>query len=236
LNVLPTEQIILETTGLANPSAVAEALDSLDDLIKPGLCISLVDACDIEKLLADGYTMFPRLLEEQISQANVLICNKSDRASPEGLIQIMDTLKNMNPRATLFNTSYGRIPFGELDRLSEQVGIREPASTTFHPAPAKHITHRDESYGSFSVKVTQPMDAKNLANIIRLARDKVPRIKGIIDSVEEHGPMVVQYAAGTLSLETPLSSPGPDRFRVLIGKRLDASFKSLLLRQPGLQE
>jgi G3E family GTPase len=235
LNVLPTEQIILETTGLANPGAVADALEALDDIVRPGLCISLVDACDGEKLCAGGHAGFPGIMGEQIRRADVLVCNKSDRISPQGMARLADLLKSVNPHAAFFSASYGRIPFGELDRLFERAGIRQPAAAASRPAPGGHITHRDEGYASFSVRVTRPMDRESLVNLIRLARDRAPRIKGIVDSVEEQVPMVVQYASGLLSLEAPLSPPGPERFLVLIGKGFDTSFRSLLLRQPGLR-
>jgi G3E family GTPase len=235
LNVLPTELIILETTGLANPGAVAEALEALDDIIRPGLRISLVDACDGEKLLTGRRTGFPGLMGEQIRRADVLVCNKSDRISPQSMARLADILKDANPHAAFFSASYGRIPFGELDRLFEHASTRQPAAAACCPTQERHITHRDEGYASFSISVTRPMDTESLVNIIRLARDKAPRIKGIIDSVEEQAPMVVQYASGMLSLEAPLSPPGPERFLVLIGKGLDASFKSLMLRQPGLR-
>jgi G3E family GTPase len=229
LNVLPTEQIVLETTGLANPGVLVDTLEDISDIIRPGLCISLVDAYDSEKFIADGCAGFSGLMGEQIRWANVLVCNKSDRVSPESMARITDILKKMNPQAEVFKTSHGRIPFGELDRLLECSSVPRPMPS------ARHITHHDEGYDSFSVRVTLPLDTEKLADIIRLARDKAPRIKGIIDSVEEQAPMVVQYAAGVLSLNAPLSSPGPERFLVLIGQGLDASFQSLLLCQPGLE-
>lgn len=172
---------------------------------------------------------------EQIRRADVLVCNKSDRISPQSMARLADILKDANPHAAFFSASYGRIPFGELDRLFEHASTRQPAAAACCPTQERHITHRDEGYASFSISVTRPMDTESLVNIIRLARDKAPRIKGIIDSVEEQAPMVVQYASGMLSLEAPLSPPGPERFLVLIGKGLDASFKSLMLRQPGLR-
>lgn len=236
LGVLPTEQIILETTGVANPGAVRDALDDLSDMIRPGLFISLVDALDSDNLLAHGLDGPPGLAGEQIRRAGVLVCNKIEMVSPERLARITDILHAMNPNATIFNASHGRIPFGELNRLAERAdGPASKAEAAFRPRMARHVTHRDEGYESLVVTATKPMDAASLTAFIRLVRDRAPRVKGVIDSVEENCPMVVQYAAGALTLEKPFGAPGAERFLVLIGKNFDAAFKGAVARFPGLK-
>jgi G3E family GTPase len=229
---LPTEQIILETTGLANPGAVADALDDLSDLVRPGLRISLVDMLDGDKFISGGPV---GLAGDQIRHAGVLVCNKADAVSPEHLAGVTQILKNMNPGAVIFNASYGRIPFGELDRLLERFsGSGSKAAAAFRPKTVRHTTHQDEGYASLTLEVTRPMAAEDLAALVRLVGDRTPRIKGIIDSVEEGRPMIVQYAAGALALEVPLSPPDSARFLVLIGKGFDTAFTESLSRIPGL--
>ena len=44
---MPAEQFILETTGLANPANVMEALSELRDIVQPGLVITVADALTI---------------------------------------------------------------------------------------------------------------------------------------------------------------------------------------------
>ena len=44
---MPAEQFILETTGLANPANVMEALSELRDIVQPGLVITVADALDL---------------------------------------------------------------------------------------------------------------------------------------------------------------------------------------------
>lgn len=234
-DTLPTEQIILETTGVANSGAVADALDELLDTVRPGLCVSLVDAFEADR----QFTEFPAgpcgLAGDQIRRANVLVCNKTDMVSPERLAVIMQGLKAMNPSAAIFSAVHGRIPFGELDRLYEKMrGPGSRADAALRLRPARHITHQDEGYGSLLFEVTRPVNAEELAAIVRFAQDKTPRIKGVVNSVEEGAPRIVQYAAERLSLETPFSAPGPDRFLVFIGKNLDDTFATSLSRFPGL--
>jgi len=229
MNTLPTEHILLETTGLANPGAVRDVLDDLADMVRPGLCISLVDALDGERVLACGPEGPAGLAGEQIRQAGVLVCNKADTVPPIYLTRITDVLKRMNPNAVVFNASHGRIPFGELDRILECArGPGSRAAEALRPKSVRRLTHRDEGYESFMLEVTRPMDIGTLAALVRTARDRVPRIKGVVDSVEENRPILVQYAAGRLSLETPLSPPGPDRFLVFIGKELNPEFVTSL--------
>lgn len=234
LNVLPTEQILLETTGLANPGAVGDALTDLDDMVKPGLLISLVDALDIAgKLAADPGAVFSGLAGEQIRKAKVLVLNKSDMVDPEQMTELVAALQRENPEAVLFQTSFGRIPFGELDRLSEQAARPGAlAAAAFAPARA-HVTHRDEGYASLLLAVTRPIGKAVLNKLVETARDRTPRIKGVIDSIEEKRPMIVQYAAGILRLEDPPSPPGPERFLTLIGTRQDEAFAQAVTALPG---
>lgn len=233
---LATEEIILETTGVANPGAVADALADLGDMVRPGLCVTLVDASGVGPLLAKKSAQAPGLMEEQILRADVLVCNKIDGIPQNRLDAIISALKRMNPDAAVFAASFGRIPFGELDRLREsgqKPGSR--AAAALRPRGAPPVTHRDEGYSSLMFTVTRPMHEENVASIVRFAQKKALRIKGIVDSIEENRPVIVQYASGTLALEQPLSSPGPERFLVFIGKGFDAAFETSLAQYPGLE-
>lgn len=237
MDALPTEQIILETTGLANPGAVTDALDDLADMVQPGLCISLVDCPGLDKILAESPSAPSGLMGEQIRRANVLVCNKIDLVSDRSLSRIMDTLNQMNPEAVVFTASHGRIPFGELDRLHERRGgPGSKAAAALRPRPVRHLTHQDEGYASLVFDVTRPLVMAELTALVRQAEDRAPRIKGIIEDLDQNRPMIVQYAAGTLSLEEPLSPPGPDRFLVFIGKGFDKEFIALLNRISWLRQ
>ncbi len=237
MDLLPTEQIILETTGLANPGAVADALADLADMVRPGLCISLVDCLDMDRVLAEHPAGPAGLAGEQIRRADVLVCNKIDTVTGDSSARIMGVLKRMNPAAVVFAATHGRISFGALDGLHERRGgPGSQAAAALRPRPARRVTHQDEGYASLAFTVTRPVSVEELNAVIRLAQGRAPRVKGIVDSLEESGPMIVQYAAGAFLLEYPLSPPGPDRFLVFIGKGFDADFVSALARLSWLDQ
>ena len=237
MDALPTEQIILETTGLANPGAVTDALDELADMVRPGLCISLVDCHGLDRALAEDPDAPRGLMAEQIRRASVLVCNKTDMVAGDALARILRVLKDRNPGAAVFTASHGRIPFGELDRLHERrEGPGSRAAAALRPRPARHLTHQDEGYASLVLDVTRPVSEEELKAVVRLAAGRVPRIKGVVDGLEHNRPLIVQYAADTLLLEEPLSPPGPVRFLVFIGKGFDEEFVSLLTRFSWLQQ
>lgn len=236
LDVLPTEQIILETTGLANPGAVGDVMGELGDMVRPGLIISMVDALDLDaRLTANPATAFAGLAGEQVRRAGVLVLNKEDRLPPERLPPLAAALERENPAAVLFHAAFGRIPFGELERILER-GERPGAmaAAAFRPR-ARYVTHQDEGYASLVLEADGPISGATLAALVEKARDRTPRIKGIIDSLEHGRPMVVQYAAGILELEELPGSPGADRFLVLIGKDMDGDFTASLTGLPGLK-
>lgn len=229
MDKLPTEEIILETTGLANPGAVADALADLADMVKPGLRITLVDAPAIAPLLAENAAGNRSLAGEQIRGADVLVCNKIDGVAEDRLPGIINALQNMNPDATVFAASFGRIPFGALDAPRDPAGTG-PRAAAPRPHLARSLTHQDEGYTSLTFAVTRPLGEEAIASLVRFAREKASRIKGIVDCAEKQRPVILQYASGTLALEQPLSPPGPDRFLVFIGKGFDAAFEASLAR------
>ena len=68
---MPAEQFILETTGLANPANVMEALSELRDIVQPGLVITVADALDLCHSEGD----IAGIRRAQAARADVIILN-----------------------------------------------------------------------------------------------------------------------------------------------------------------
>lgn len=81
-----------------------------------------------------------------------------------------------------------------------------------------------------SGKARSRVSEAELAGVVTLARERSPRIKGVMGSVEENRPRIVQCVTGVLSREEPLSPPGTARFLVFIGKDPGADFVALFAR------
>ncbi len=107
--------ILVETTGLADPSPVAQTFFTDDDVRKKTMLdaiVTVVDAKHVEQRLADTETA-----DDQIAFADVILLNKTDLVSKEDLVRVEKRLRGLNPFATICHTQRSDIALDKiLDR------------------------------------------------------------------------------------------------------------------------
>ncbi|WP_291332245.1 GTP-binding protein [Desulfovibrio sp.] len=219
LDAAPAEQIILETTGLANPVNVLESMKDLDDLVQPGLVITVADAL-IWDVSCSGISM------AQVEQADVIIANKSDAVSRQQLETMMHDLRRCNPKAVILPAVQGNISFAILDSLHtawlDAQGLppsRTPRLQTMKALRASN--HADEGFASFCLKLPQPVSVKDIESMVDCAGPGLFRAKGVVDLCGDGTitPAVAQYAAGRLEFEE-VPEESDERYMVFIGVNL----------------
>ncbi len=112
------EHLIIETTGLAKPRAVADLFlrpnafgRSLGDFARLASLITVVDA----RQFGDQWTRREageagaELLAQQVECADVLVLNKTDTVTMEVADEVEHSLRGLNPRAEIIRTAHGRI-------------------------------------------------------------------------------------------------------------------------------
>ena len=152
LDELPAHECILETTGLANPEYVLEALEDLSDIAVPGLVITLVDALELAPLLkaASGTELqklpeFEGIRKAQIASADVLVLNKADAVEPRELEAMAASLARINGKAEVIPAKWGRIPFASLDAIYEKREVERVLAA--HAPQRKTSAGRPNEYG-----------------------------------------------------------------------------------------
>lgn len=237
---MPAEQFVLETTGLANPANIMEALDGLRDLVTPGLVITVADVLDLrgnDRSAPDGSgPENAGIRRAQLQKADVVILNKSDMVSPGDLDALTARLRRINGKALVLPARYGNIPFAELDAwLDSRSGVgpcvRSGVSPDAHgearlPSRTPRlmrmgeaaVTHAEEGYAAKALAFQGPVSRSGLAALLRDAGPGLCRAKGLIP-LEGEGVCIVQYAAGRLEI-TPAPDETPTDL-VLIGTGLN---------------
>lgn len=214
---MPAEQFILETTGLANPANVLESLGELDDLVLPGLVVTVVDALDLCRGRAESREI-AGVRRAQVERADVLIANKADAVSEPELAVLLDRLRSLNPQALILPGREGNVAFAELDAFHslylDRKTARLPSRRTVL-GPPDQVTHADEGYGTLTVKPNGPVSTEDIRALLDRAGPGLCRAKGVVD-LEGTGPVTLQYAAGRLEFE-PAPRNAEERFVVLIG-------------------
>ena len=99
--------LIVETTGIADPSTVVQAFMSSEQIemfyrIDSVVCI--VDAPNLKAITADT-----NLAARQISYADTILINKTDMVTPEALLEVEELVKSFNPFAGIVHCSFGNI-------------------------------------------------------------------------------------------------------------------------------
>ena len=100
-----SDPLVLETSGLANPTAIVEAIrldPFLSRRIRIGEVVVLVDA-----LHGLGRLREESLCRTQVAAADCLIVTKVDAAEPEPIARLVATLKILNPQAPIFGSAHG---------------------------------------------------------------------------------------------------------------------------------
>lgn len=228
------DYVLIETTGLADPSPIAhtfKASDLADRLRLDGI-VTVADARHLEKELDDGPE--PRA---QIGFADVILLNKTDLVTPDDLERVEERLRKMNSLAQIHRTVKAQIDMAKI----LNVRARELAAPFVPPEAAdphdhEHHEHdqdehphpHDESVRTFSITDERPLDLKLLeawlTEIIRTLGPDIYRSKGILHIQGQPKRVVFQGVQMMFDAEPDrFWNPGEKRLSqlVFIGKNLD---------------
>lgn len=203
------DYVLIETTGLADPSPVIHTFKASDlaDKMRLDGVITVVDARHLEKELEDGPEP-----TAQIAFADVILLNKTDLVSPSELDRVEHRIRHINSLATLHRTQNSQIEPAKIFNLkARELGgnfvIPESASHADHHHDREHghecgpdcdhdhhheqdhehghhHHHHDESVTSFYLSDDRPLDLKRveawLTEIIRELGSNIYRSKGIL--------------------------------------------------------
>lgn len=214
----PAEQFILETTGVASPSAVMDSLWTLNDLVKRGLLITVADSLDITQ---HPERMKDVAIRDQIESADVIIESKADAVAEEALRDLGKSLHQMNPRALIIEADHGRIPFAVLDRYYEhwldEEALDLPSRSGRSSATATRLSglwgksaaafgapsRNDDAAVRFRARTLQlekAISLNALQSMIAQEGEALLRVKGVAE-IEDEGRLLIQYASGRLHCE-----------------------------------
>jgi len=183
------EVIVIETSGVADPTDVVRNL--MDPVIwreaplETVLCV--VDATTPVAVLDDA------LLRSQIRASDVVALSKVDLADAADQARVREAVRAIRPAAVLVDVPHGEIP---LALVFPSDVDRTPAPY----APARPLPAADR-FETLSWTSEQPVSLSRLQQAIGRLAPKLARAKGLFDTVEQPGRlMVFQFAGGRATL------------------------------------
>lgn len=197
--IRPFTHVIIETTGVADPSAIKYTLNFerfLSDRYQYAGCVTVVDAQHIEAQFAREPEVLP-----QLAMADCVAISKTDQVDTATVAQLFKWLPQVCPQASLMNVG----DIVGIDGLFGCIGTQKqrPVSALFRPQGVamrnRSVLHGrlDVASGRWSGVVPRARLVKALAVAIESAGETLLRLKGIFALDDGHF-YVAQAVHGTL--------------------------------------
>ena len=236
------DQILIETTGLADPAPVAQTFFVDDEMAAQLKLDAIVTVVDAKHLLPHLDEEKPEGVEnealEQLAFADRIVLNKIDLADDDELSEVESRIQEVNPLAPIIRTQHGKVNLDAILDVGafslDRVLADDPE---FLDPDAEH--QHDLTVTSVGIDVEGDLDLERLndwlGNLLRTKGTDIFRSKGILSIAGMEERYVFQGVHMLLDGQ-PNGTWGEEERRnrlVFIGRNLDresleTSFRSCL--------
>ena len=236
------DQILIETTGLADPAPVAQTFFVDDEMAAQLKLDAIVTVVDAKHLLPHLDEEKPEGVEnealEQLAFADRIVLNKIDLADNDELSEVESRIQEVNPLAPIIRTQHGKVNLDAILDVGafslDRVLADDPE---FLDPDAEH--QHDLTVTSVGIEVQGDLDLERLndwlGNLLRTKGTDIFRSKGILSIAGMEERYVFQGVHMLLDGQ-PNGTWGKEERRnrlVFIGRNLDReslekSFRSCL--------
>ncbi|MBI4093066.1 MAG: GTP-binding protein [Candidatus Kerfeldbacteria bacterium] len=177
--------IVVETTGVAEPDALAFDIEENIPQVRLDSIITVVDSDAMVRFPNIGHTGMA-----QIEMADIIILNKSDLVSDEQLGAVKETVTGMNPKALILRAVRGNVNTRLLFGITADREIQKP----------EHREHlEEEKMEYFAYESGAVLDRKKFENLAAAMPESIYRAKGFVNFAD--GTWLFNFVAGRRSLE-----------------------------------
>ncbi|MDU1845084.1 GTP-binding protein [Niallia alba] len=214
------EVVLLEGTGVANPSEIMETFNEKQyrEVFEIAESICLIDSLHFTEYTSifSSSKEVRQLQKEQIENGTVLVLNKVDQLSSKLAIEKVEKrIRKLNAEAPLLYSNYGNGVTEYLESQQKNSKIKE-RSISGH-----HHHHHHHHIKAMKVEQTTAMTKRELRDFLKSNQDKLLRAKGTIKNSDDQSWYHFQYASGLLEWQK-VNEYLPNRKGeiILIGERL----------------
>ena len=223
----PPDHVIIETSGLADPAPVTQALfvEGLADRILVDGIVTMVDAAHADDHLdAFGSDQPVNRVVDQIVCADRIVLNKTDLVTGEACLAIERRIRELNSTAPVIRSCYARIDPDEILDI-EAFGRTGPDSGDgFFDDDYVRSAYPDLE--AVSIEVRGDLDGSKLREWLEELAERrgadIFRLKGILALAGRTEQTIVQGVHSLFEMYPGRRWPGPRRSRlVIIGRGMD---------------
>ena len=166
------DQIVIEASGVALPGAIGSSITLMRYLRLHGV-ITLVDASTLLTNAKDKY--LKDTIERQLSDADLVVVNKSDLINEDDLHSITSLIASINPTVEVVASEHSRVATELiLDNL-----LRESAASSVALTEA-HLEH----FESHAIDLPERVDVQAVATYLSTQVGAVLRAKGFVRDLD----------------------------------------------------
>lgn len=203
----PPEWIVIEASGVSDPSRIAQ-VGMCDPLLQLEGVVVLVDAANVRALADDP--LLSDTVARQLRAADLLVLNKTDLVTPEDLGRVREWLRGMTQGAAMVDTREGRV---DLRYLSGEALPGASVHDCGH-AGCGHAAHHCampqtdpvHPFQSWLWQAPGTLNADWLAAQLRQMPRQLLRAKGWVRT-DRHGLVLVQWAGRRVRYDTQAAPP-----------------------------
>jgi len=195
----PFDYLLIETTGIADPSSVTLPFFSDPDILSSftmDSVICLVDALHFKRSFNEQEEVL-----RQVAIADMILLNKAGEADEKSLSGIMDLLQSMNPHAGIIQTNHAEI--GNQSVLDRQAYRPDRVGSVILKPLAMY--QEDHSITSHSFHFPGNFDIERFSYwmeyFLYINQANIFRIKGILSFADNPHKMILQTVRSSYLLE-----------------------------------
>ncbi len=173
------DAILVETTGIADPSSVIQTFHNISDLRRVAQIDSIVAIADCEHLLLQ--LAAEDVASAQIGMADFVLLNKTDLVQPDTIQEAESSIRTLNPMAEVIRTTFSQVDWRcIIDANAFDISARIEADPQLLDE-LRRSGHTDIS--SVSFRFDRPFDLQALVRFIdHISKTtKIYRSKGFLD-------------------------------------------------------
>jgi G3E family GTPase len=205
------DRMIVEPTGVATISQIMQILEA-EDLRPLYSELSLIHLLDASELLS-FIKSHRHFMENQIRRSRSVLLNKTDRVKPTMLNLLVDSIKQINPDAIVYPTSFARLDASLLEMvLGIPRGIEDRSELRSQPEE-RHVLGGEEEhvhdhgladeFESFGRKYSDSFSRQRLESFFQTLKTggygSVVRAKGVFRTREDW--IKLELASGEVLVE-----------------------------------
>jgi G3E family GTPase len=174
------DRVIIETTGLADPTPVAQTFFMDVDITRSYLLDAIVTMVDAKHAMAQLDEHHEA--QEQVGFADCVLISKSELVTPAELALLRQRLTRMNARARIQTANFGDAP---LEQFLDIRGFNLNAILEIEPNFLTNLnTEHDDDVSSFVFRSEQPFNVERLdeflSALLQVYGPELMRYKGLV--------------------------------------------------------